>query len=289
MIPDDKKISEIYVKVLSGDETGYFKFTDGTQIEFDASNSRNFSYFDGEYTVVGEHIMEWLCFDTDNVRGTLSYARQHKFEDLEDYIEIVEDKAVDFKVRLVRCSDTLRPLFTVGKVYDVKDGLIYADDGYCFDTWGVALFGREKTFEYLDRWFKPDYDFELVEDEKVEDEKMFTKNDLKTGDVVKYRNGDIGIVFVELGSILFKDDSFERLDLFKEDLTVIPDVREYDIVAVRRPTVSHECRFSAFEHDLGELVYEREEVKVEEMTLEEVCEALGKKIKIVESKVALGA
>ena len=56
---------------------------------------------------------------------------------------------------------------------------------------------------------------------------------------------------------------------------------ELDVVAVRRPTKSEDCGFDAFDKELGELVYEREEV--ETMTLEDVCKALGKKIEIVES------
>jgi hypothetical protein len=50
-------------------------------------------------------------------------------------------------------------------------------------------------------------------------------------------------------------------------------------MAVRRPCTKGDCCFNAFEHNYGTLVYERKEV--EEMTLEEVCKALGKEIKIV--------
>ena len=54
-----------------------------------------------------------------------------------------------------------------------------------------------------------------------------------------------------------------------------------DIIAVRRLSDTC-CAFKAFEHKYGTLVYERKEV--EEMTLAEVCEALGKEIKIVKEK-----
>jgi hypothetical protein len=54
---------------------------------------------------------------------------------------------------------------------------------------------------------------------------------------------------------------------------------EFDIVAVRRPKYKRDCQFSAFDDDMGTLIYERQEV--EEMTLEQVCKLLGKEIKII--------
>jgi hypothetical protein len=58
-----------------------------------------------------------------------------------------------------------------------------------------------------------------------------------------------------------------------------------DIMEVRRARVGNHCTFNAFDKFYAantELVYERKEV--EEMTLEEVCKALGKEIKIVKEK-----
>ena len=39
-IPEDKQIKSIYVRICSGDETGYINFTDNTSIMFDASCTR---------------------------------------------------------------------------------------------------------------------------------------------------------------------------------------------------------------------------------------------------------
>ena len=107
--------------------------------------------------------------------------------------------------------------------------------------------------------------------------KKFTKADLKTGDVILRRNDSVEIVNRELG-MLIRKHGWNDLDAIREDLTDTTDSR-YDIVAVKRPTEKGECQFCAFEFDWGELVYERPEV--EEMTLAEVCKALGKEIKIV--------
>lgn len=106
---------------------------------------------------------------------------------------------------------------------------------------------------------------------------MFTKSNLKTGDVVKYRDGTIGIVNHELGTVIRKNDWYD-LDYMREDLT---DKKEptFDIVAVRRPQSKDDCHFSAFSDNWGVIVYERKEV--EEMTLAEVCKLLGKEIKII--------
>lgn len=109
--------------------------------------------------------------------------------------------------------------------------------------------------------------------------KEFTKADLKTGDVVKFRNDDVGILILELDIAKLDSDDYINLDDTREDLTDAY-FKEWDIIAVIRPNFSHECSYQAFEKNYGTLVYERKEV--EEMTLAEVCKLLGKEIKIVQ-------
>lgn len=114
---------------------------------------------------------------------------------------------------------------------------------------------------------------------KLSDFMKFTKEDLKTGDVVKFRNGEIGIVNGELRTIIMKD-KFACIHHFTEDLMYDGmNSNGEDIVAVRRPESVYHCQFCAFEKEYGILVYERKEV--EEMTLAEICKLLGKEIKIV--------
>lgn len=108
--------------------------------------------------------------------------------------------------------------------------------------------------------------------------KKFTKADLKSGDVVLRRNGVVEIVCREANSLILKD-RFNYLSNVNDDLTSGLGFAEWDIIAVRRPRNPQECQFKAFDKRYGELVYERKET--EEMTLEEVCKALGKEIKIV--------
>lgn len=112
----------------------------------------------------------------------------------------------------------------------------------------------------------------------IDMKKEFTKKDLRNGDVIKRRNGSVEIVCVETGTMICKN-GFNLLRDVNNDLTDV--FYGADIVAVRRPNCPNHCSFSAFDHKMGELVYERKEV--EEMTLEEVCKALGKEIKIVKN------
>ena len=109
----------------------------------------------------------------------------------------------------------------------------------------------------------------------------FTKADLRTGDVVKFREGELGIVILELDVIACKNGGWISMNSISEDLISSFYLGKYDIIAVRRPTESCACCFDAMRANAprGTLVYERKEV--EEMTLAEVCKLLGKEIKIV--------
>jgi hypothetical protein len=112
--------------------------------------------------------------------------------------------------------------------------------------------------------------------------KKFTKEDLKTGDVIKRSNGRIGIINGELEMII-TESGWDDLDNIAKDLTNKYD-SNYDIVAVRRPYDKCDCVFDAFEYNFGELIYDRDRDETVEMSLEEVCAALGKNIKIVKKK-----
>lgn len=118
------------------------------------------------------------------------------------------------------------------------------------------------------------------------DKKIFTKADLKNGDVIKRRNGNVGIVCVDTGTIIV-GRGWDSLDEINPDLTFKPSSSgQSDIVKVLRPTKPSDCQFDAFSCNLGTLVYDRErdDPEVEEMTMDDVCKALGKRVKIVDRK-----
>lgn len=114
--------------------------------------------------------------------------------------------------------------------------------------------------------------------------KEFTKADLKSGDVILRRNGTVGIVCLETNTLILPN-GWSDLKEINKDLTFDVYNEEFDIIAVRRPTEQYDCQFRAFDFNCGNLIYERKKTEdAEEMTLEEVCKALGREIKIVKSK-----
>ena len=108
--------------------------------------------------------------------------------------------------------------------------------------------------------------------------KEFTKKDLKNGDVVKRRDGLVEILVSDLNVFVGDHGDYAELRCINDDLTSNCNTNR-DIIAVRRINCNYGNPFQTFQHEYGTLVYERKEV--EEMTLEEVCKALGKEIKIV--------
>lgn len=164
-------------------------------------------------------------------------------------------------------SSKKRNEFTYWDVY--KDQTCYADDGYCNKSW----FEKHK-YNILD-W--SDY-MDKPKNSKSDSKTTFTKYDLKDGDVVLRRNGWVEIAIPSVGALVGKN-GYNSFDALTEDLKEDTGEPEYDIIEVRRPNMPHHCQFSAFECGFGDLVYKQEEEI--EMTLEEVCQALGKKIKIV--------
>ena len=92
---------------------------------------------------------------------------------------------------------------------------------------------------------------------KMEEKKMFTKSDLRNGDVVLRRNGNVEILVLPLGTLITQSGGFNRINELKDDLTD-SNFDKFDIVAVRRPTEDWHCTFNAFKSKHGTLVYNRE-------------------------------
>ena len=144
---------------------------------------------------------------------------------------------------------------------------------------------EEKTcYDFNDGYYAP-ISYYIINNYKILEwsdfmDKKFTKADLKSGDVILRRDGSVEIVCLETGALI-RRDGFNILDELTDDLiSTFNDDDSDDVVAVRRPKQSYHCQFCAFDEGLGELVYERKD-EPEEMTLEEVCKALGREIKIV--------
>lgn len=88
----------------------------------------------------------------------------------------------------------------------------------------------------------------------------FIKTDLRSGDVLLHRNGEVSIVISELEMSIFAESRYD-LRHFKQDLTYVAlDGRDFDIMEVRRPTRQEHCCFDAFKYNMGDLMYKREEI-----------------------------
>lgn len=133
------------------------------------------------------------------------------------------------------------------------------------------FYGSDRFYEYEG--------FRILEWSEYMDKPTFTKSDLKNGDMILRRNGGVEVALPSLDvSTGFEGCMF--LADTNEDFSDRGGNKEWDIVEVRRPNSPCECQFTAFKHGFGEVKYKYEEIV--EMTLDEICKALGKKIKIVE-------
>lgn len=109
--------------------------------------------------------------------------------------------------------------------------------------------------------------------------KNFTKDDLRNGDFVIRRDGVKGVVVIDIDSIVCQNGNYVCFSSYNTNLVCIngsTPLQDLDIMKVYRGSKSFTCCDS-----LGVLMYDRDHVEVEEMTLEQVCKALGKNIKIV--------
>lgn len=88
----------------------------------------------------------------------------------------------------------------------------------------------------------------------------FTKSDLRSGDVVVERRGDVAIVCVETGALIYQD-GWSDFAKICEDLTD-ENESKYDIMKVYRPQHPSQCQFCGCYKD-GELVYDRDTIEKE--------------------------
>ena len=123
-----------------------------------------------------------------------------------------------------------------------------------------------------------------------EENKMFTKSDLRNGDVCIRRDGQRRVYIVTdnfkiLTGFDYQTEGWLYLQDYNEDLTSkrVLDFKEKDIMKVFRPKEGRSLSYYKTDNLVEngfELVFERKPEPVE-MTLAEVCKALGKEIKIV--------
>ena len=146
-----------------------------------------------------------------------------------------------------------------GKTFTITD-----DRGYLYtlsDDSGNAL----KDSVFSTPW--------TFSEDMFEKKTVFTKENLKSGMVAKLRDGGVCLLF---GDKLIDEDGYILLDKYCEDLTCAVS-SQLDIMAVYS-TEHIKTLSDALTLNYTTLVWER----VDKMTLEQVCEELGRKIEIVE-------
>ena len=130
--------------------------------------------------------------------------------------------------------------------------------------------------------FQNQYNYTILEwSEFMNNNNTFTKADLKTGDIVVKRNGT---EYMYINDYFVNNYGYDRVGDYNDDLTITssyPSVRNgCEIVKIKRP--HYGVQYCQKYWNEAPTIWERKEV--EEMTLKEVCKALGKEIKIVKSK-----
>lgn len=176
--------------------------------------------------------------------------------------------------------DRVQIRFISARISDDKQSRLYLKlDELWDDLYGVIPVLKPYFEDYLE--------LEATEEtNKMWEEllmKNFTKKDLKNGDFVELRNGMIGAVIVDADNIVLNSGGFMEISGYNDDLTNKPGPfgrdNNYDIMKVYRGDRSFR-QIKTVLH--GAPIYDRNLIEtVEEMTLEEVCKALGKNIKIV--------
>ena len=105
--------------------------------------------------------------------------------------------------------------------------------------------------------------------------KNFTKADLKNCMVVEYRNGSLRLV---VGDTLIGKGGFLPLSNYKENLIYENKNAEFDIVKIY-DTISNLDHLEII--GALDLLWERPELEVKEVTMSEVEEKFGCKVKII--------
>ena len=172
--------------------------------------------------------------------------------------------------------------FTVGKVYELDDVTdeLTGDSGYRYgtkhrnaDCGGTIAFlqGCEIMFEEVTN--------------------MFGKSDLKTGMLVRFRRGTIGVVMLKCYEYSDKiievnatSDAYAlSLGSYEEDLSYsISMENQFDIMEVRKPMLYPDLSHVDKEFKRSEVIWKREEPK--ELTVAELEKLLGYKVKVVTDK-----
>lgn len=191
-------------------------------------------------------------------------------EDYDEFVEFFKDLEIETKTKFdyseSNCWAMVTPSTCTVNPFEV---------GGTYSHMGYYLNHKYKVITWSD--FKMKFMKKEKEYTAVGNYQKFTKKDLKSGDIITFRNNQIGIIFTELNGVVFNGLCGQvNLNDTNDNLFDVYD-SDWDIVKVQRPKTIVQTLTKYW----GEapVIWEREETV--EMTLEEVCKALGKNVKIV--------
>lgn len=163
----------------------------------------------------------------------------------------------------VRCTDKTRHSgFTIGKIYEMTDSGIVADDGMLFNAFLDKMNGCDTPLDAWRKW-STDTKFEEVKEDM---NKEFTKDDLKTGMVVEVRQGNLAVV---IGEGIFFNKKWQPLCDYKDDLLINEKYRNNaDIMKVFKQSSGVYGINDLLKK--GELIYERQEKSPIELEIEKI-------------------
>ena len=199
----------------------------------------------------------------------------------------------NMKKRKFKVGDKVRVLYgslvgMIGKIAFVRNGYTRIPYIVVFDE-NVDMLEQDqytvnqiaqKGYDYRKCWLYDCDELELVEEEEMKNVKSL----LKSGDIVVFGSGEKAKVFLDYesdyygkGILAYIDkDSFMALESYNEDLFTSTKLERYAINKIYRPKYDNSVMSSNLND--YDFIWERKEVK--EMTMKEICEALGYEVKI---------
>lgn len=149
---------------------------------------------------------------------------------------------MNFKVKIVETTG-LSIIGKVGDVLEVRDGVLFDEQGFRFDS-----VRKIENIEILNEEAYPKVRFQLLE-ENVGEDSIFSLSDIESGDVVELRSGllFIAIINESLGGYIYNSkeklhlslESYDSNMYMVEESGLFPNEKEdlfyFDIVKVYRP------------------------------------------------------
>lgn len=176
----------------------------------------------------------------------------------------------------VKCTDAYTDSFTVGRIYNVSDGMIITNYG--------SKIAAGKNIEAVNAELFSQ--FKLVEEDKKD---RFKKEDLRIFDVVEWRNGDLMLLISHEGEFLFSGvnaSEYEPLESYDKSLLPIDnkgfDLSKFEVVKVYRPKYEFSLRDLLCRKDISGYELLWKEPQKLSVTIDEIADKFGVKVENLE-------